>query len=174
MRRGTLQAGHLLLGRPWQFDRRAQHNGYDKYSFTHKHQSIVLRPLSPREVFEDQLRMQKSSEMEREGEEPERKPMHYERKIERKKECKPSAKQNLFATKSDIKRAITEKQPMVLLIHRGTVLNTNMPDLVLPCLVVSLLQDFADVIPKDLPKGLTPIRGIENQIDLVPKATLPS
>ena len=32
-----MQAGHLLLGRPWQFDRRVQHDGFtNKYSFMFK------------------------------------------------------------------------------------------------------------------------------------------
>ena len=31
-----MQAGHLLLGRPWQFDRKVQHDGFtNKYSFVH-------------------------------------------------------------------------------------------------------------------------------------------
>ena len=38
----------------------------------------------------------------------------------------------------------------------------------------SLLRDFADVFPEELPSGLPPIRGIEHQIDLLPGAPLPN
>jgi hypothetical protein len=48
------------------------------------------------------------------------------------------------------------------------------PSLDIPLAVTKLLQDFADVFPKDLPLGLPPIRGIEHQIDLIPGAQLPN
>jgi hypothetical protein len=44
----------------------------------------------------------------------------------------------------------------------------------IPPAITKLLQDFADVFPKDLPPGLPPIRGIEHQIDLIPGAQLPN
>ena len=33
--------------------------------------------------------------------------------------------------------------------------------------VISLLQEFEDIFPKEVPPGLPPIRGIEHQIHLV-------
>ena len=40
--------------------------------------------------------------------------------------------------------------------------------------VKPLLQEYADVFPKELPSRLPPIRGIEHQIDLIPRAALPN
>jgi hypothetical protein len=40
--------------------------------------------------------------------------------------------------------------------------------------IMKLLEEFAYVFPKELPKGLLPIRGIKHQIDLVPGASLPN
>ncbi|WVZ80840.1 hypothetical protein U9M48_028286 [Paspalum notatum var. saurae] len=40
--------------------------------------------------------------------------------------------------------------------------------------ISNLLQEYADVFPKDLPPGLPPLRGIEHQIDLIPGARLPN
>ena len=55
-----MQAGHLLLGRPWQFDRKVQHDGFtNKYSFVHNQRTVTLVPLTPSEVYEDQVRLQK-------------------------------------------------------------------------------------------------------------------
>ncbi|XP_019104879.1 uncharacterized protein LOC109134920 [Beta vulgaris subsp. vulgaris] len=40
--------------------------------------------------------------------------------------------------------------------------------------LTTLLKKYEDVFPDDLPPGLSPIRGIEHAIDLVPGATLPN
>ncbi|KAH9658315.1 Endonuclease [Citrus sinensis] len=40
--------------------------------------------------------------------------------------------------------------------------------------IVTLLQEFDDVFPNEVPNGLPPIRGIEHQIDFVPGATIPN
>ncbi|GKB42957.1 transposon ty3-I gag-pol polyprotein [Tanacetum coccineum] len=43
-----MDACHVLLGRPWQFDRRAICTAYrNTYSFTHNNRRIVLTPLTP-------------------------------------------------------------------------------------------------------------------------------
>ena len=58
-----MQAGHLLLKRPWQFDRKVQHDGFtNKYSFMHNQQIVTLVPLTPSQVYEDQVRLKKESE----------------------------------------------------------------------------------------------------------------
>ncbi|KAL0303447.1 UNVERIFIED_CONTAM: hypothetical protein Sradi_6212800 [Sesamum radiatum] len=38
--------------------------------------------------------------------------------------------------------------------------------------VTFLLQDYEDVFPDETPLGLPPIRGIEHQIDFIPRASL--
>ena len=58
-----MQVGHLLLGRPWQFDRRVKHDGFtNKYSFEFKQRTVTLVPMTPRQVYEDQVRLQQESE----------------------------------------------------------------------------------------------------------------
>ena len=53
-----MEATHILLGRPWQFDRKAFHDGHaNKFTFSFQGKKITLLPLSPREVNEDQLQM---------------------------------------------------------------------------------------------------------------------
>uniref|UniRef100_A0A2N9IT46 CCHC-type domain-containing protein n=1 Tax=Fagus sylvatica TaxID=28930 RepID=A0A2N9IT46_FAGSY len=59
-----MHAGHILLGRPWQYDRRAIHDGFkNMYSFVKEGKTIKLAPLTPSQVYEDQLKL-KSEEFE--------------------------------------------------------------------------------------------------------------
>ena len=61
-----MKASHLLLGRPWQFDKKTSHNGQsNKYSFFHHNKKIVLASLSHSEVREDQKKMREKYEQER-------------------------------------------------------------------------------------------------------------
>ncbi|XP_060210611.1 uncharacterized protein LOC132637556 [Lycium barbarum] len=79
-----MQACHILLGRPWQFDRNTFHNGRkNRYSLELNGKKYTLAPLTPS-------------------------------------------------------------------------------------------QDFDDIFPEDIPKGLKPLRGIEHQIDFVPGAHIPN
>ena len=45
---------HLLLGRPWQFDKGAMHDGRTNYySFKNNDKTFVLRPMTPSQVIAD-------------------------------------------------------------------------------------------------------------------------
>ena len=47
-----MQDGHLLLGQPWQFNRRVKHNGFtNKYLFVFNQRNITLVPLTPKQVL---------------------------------------------------------------------------------------------------------------------------
>ncbi|GKU99786.1 hypothetical protein SLEP1_g12580 [Rubroshorea leprosula] len=49
-----MHAGHLLLGRPWQFDRRFKYDGFTKkYSFVLNQRPITLVPLTSQQDYED-------------------------------------------------------------------------------------------------------------------------
>uniref|UniRef100_A0A2N9EK74 CCHC-type domain-containing protein n=1 Tax=Fagus sylvatica TaxID=28930 RepID=A0A2N9EK74_FAGSY len=49
-----MHAGHILLGRPWQYDRRVTHDGFkNMYSFVKGGKTIKLAPLTPSQEFED-------------------------------------------------------------------------------------------------------------------------
>jgi len=61
-----IEASHLLLQRPWQYDRDVVHNGVtNKFSFVHKGQKVTLTPLSPSEICEDQIKMRVKREQEK-------------------------------------------------------------------------------------------------------------
>jgi hypothetical protein len=52
---------HLLLGRPWQFDKKAKHDGFkNKYTPKKDRKTYMFESLSPKQVYEDQLKLKKS------------------------------------------------------------------------------------------------------------------
>ncbi|KAL4353750.1 hypothetical protein GQ457_06G012420 [Hibiscus cannabinus] len=56
-----MDACHLLLGRSWQYDRRVIHDCFtNRYSFDHEGKKVILAPMSPREVYEDQIHLKAS------------------------------------------------------------------------------------------------------------------
>ncbi|CAL1394800.1 unnamed protein product [Linum trigynum] len=56
-----MQNVHILLGRPWQFDRRVLHDGWENsYTFKHESRKIKLKPLSPDQVFDDLKQMEEN------------------------------------------------------------------------------------------------------------------
>jgi hypothetical protein len=45
-----MHACHILLGRPWLFDRKVQYDGYgNTYSFFYQEKKLVLKPMKVQE-----------------------------------------------------------------------------------------------------------------------------
>jgi len=58
-----MEATYVLLGRPWQYDRKVFHDGFtNKLSLDFHGHKVILKSLSPREVHEDQILMKKKRE----------------------------------------------------------------------------------------------------------------
>ncbi|KAL5801030.1 hypothetical protein ACOSQ3_032662 [Xanthoceras sorbifolium] len=162
-----MNAGHILLGRPWQFDRHVTHDGYtNRYSFVLHKRPITLVPLTPRQVYEDQVRLKDERDVKNESE------SSKEKEVEEKK--RETKQVSFYARDSEIKRALFSNQPMIVLLYKEACFSTNEINSSLPSVVVSLLQDFDEVFPEEMPIGLPPIRGIEHQIDFVPGAPIPN
>jgi hypothetical protein len=51
-----MQACHILLGRPWKFDKDSMHHGrLNQYSFLHHDKKIVLHPMSPETIMHNDV-----------------------------------------------------------------------------------------------------------------------
>ncbi|KAL5743868.1 hypothetical protein ACOSQ2_026984 [Xanthoceras sorbifolium] len=99
-----MNAGHILLGRPWQFDRHVTHDGYtNRYSFVLHKRPITLVPLTPRQVYEDQVRLKDERDVKKESESSKEKEVD-----EKKKE-----------TKQDFDEVFPEEMPIGLPPIRG-------------------------------------------------------
>ncbi|XP_040990923.1 uncharacterized protein LOC121238148, partial [Juglans microcarpa x Juglans regia] len=180
-----MHAGHILLGRPWQYDRRVTHDGFkNMYSFEKEGKRIKLAPLTPSQVYEDQLKLKSESEKEHKrksekesrevAESKEKRVEPLEKKERESSERKGKAKVSFYARESEVKRAFFADRPMIFLVYKESYLTLDETNQFLPSLAVSLLQEFEDVFPDEMPNELPPIRGIEHQIDFVPGAAIPN
>ena len=89
-----MHARHILLGRPWQFDRKVNHDGFkNRYSFVNDTKTITLVPLTPRQVYEDQMKLKKENDLKKNCEAESSKKMMRKRvkgtkRVNRKKRVK--------------------------------------------------------------------------------------
>ncbi|XP_027178009.1 uncharacterized protein LOC113777168 [Coffea eugenioides] len=181
----TEAPSHILLGRPWQFNRSTSHDGRtNTYTFLHKGKKITLAPLIPKQVYEDQMKIQQECEKideRKRVEKHERKERRRFVQNEREKaiygtdhEVKQEEKILLSAKAKDVRRGFLGGRTMLLFYTKVVSNDTNIIDTSLPSSFTKLLQEYEDVFPNDVPSGLPPIRGIEHQIDLIPGAPLPN
>ncbi|XP_071924785.1 uncharacterized protein [Coffea arabica] len=178
-----MQATHIILGRPWQFDKRVIFDGFlNKYSFVHNTKKITLAPLTPQQVHEDQIGLQKEYDMHCDNK---KKNLHETKSkmaepsshkidishsvIEGKKERKSI----MLARTRDVRKALHSNQILLILFCKESLL-TNELGASLPSAIADLLQEYQDVFPEDIPNGLPPLRGIEHQIDFIPGSSLPN
>jgi len=58
-----IHASHFLLGCPWQFDQKAIHDRFrNRFTIVKDGKTITLVPLSPKQVYDDQMKIKKESE----------------------------------------------------------------------------------------------------------------
>ncbi|XP_010451789.1 PREDICTED: uncharacterized protein LOC104733967 [Camelina sativa] len=140
-----MQASHLLLGRPWEFDKMTSHCGHtNQYSFVHENKRICLKSLSPTQVYEMQSKLSKD----------------------------PDA--NFLINASIVRRSLSDSTCQVLLMVFQDVVSTEHEQDAVPSVIKSLLRWYQDIFPEELPHGLPPLRDIEHKINLLPGAQLPN
>ena len=77
-----------------------------------------------------------------------------ENKKESKKNERKKKKQGSFFTKvSDVKDVFYKNQPIFVLLYKEVCFNTNKLNESLPSVVVSLLMEYEDMFPNDVPSG---------------------
>jgi len=135
---------HILLGRPWLFDRKVLHDGYQNtYTLLRDCRKITLAPLAPHQITKSKTKEDpKGGEMLLSLLEPTLLSSHHK--------CKTLKEMILFTTPQD--EAETHLHPVAS----------------------QLLIEFSHVFPKEIPSGLPPHRSIQHHIDLIPGVILPN
>src|SRR3954471_18068153 len=137
-----------------------------------KGKEFVLRPMSPSQVIADKQATHRGENSERANQQKESE--CHKPKLSASTMC-DKKHLVLFATKREM-REVCENPSSVLhyvLLCKDEITKANTSHN-LPLVLSSLLQEFKDVFPDEIPLGLPPLRGIEHQIDLIPGAPLPN
>ncbi|XP_071926154.1 uncharacterized protein [Coffea arabica] len=152
---------------------------------------MVLTPLTPAQVCEDQLKLQRECDLDCQKRkqrtvdpgtcstsicEQSTKGQVSTPSVPRDHALtKPSTrKQNMIIKAKDVRKLANADQPILLMICKHVLLGVVELDKALLSSMVALLQEFMDVLPDEILDGLPPIRGIEHQIDLILGAPLPN
>ncbi|XP_068480866.1 uncharacterized protein [Phaseolus vulgaris] len=141
-----MEATHILLGRPWQFDTKAIHDGFtNKISFMQNNKKIILKPLSPREVCEDQIKLR-------------------EKRVQEKREMSETPKQSKSET---LKKSETHERKMsgLLKVNEVKKLLLSSKPLYLPyCKDNTLVADHSNQI-NFLPSVDSVLQEIQTQVE---------
>ena len=139
-----MDACHILLVRPWLFDHRVIHDGYQNtYTVLKNGKDITLAPSVPRQITKPKTKAEpKRGEM-----------LLYLFEL------------TLLASHCEFK---TLKE-MILFTPLENETETPFHPVAL-----QLLQEFSNVFPEETPFGQPPQRSIQLHINLIPKAILPN
>ena len=144
-----MHATHIILGQRWQYDRQVSFEGMsNKYSFMYKDRKITLAPLSPKLVRADQESLQKEFELKSERKKKEIRAKKNENKKaivnsaseERKRKDGKNKEKHLMLVKAkQVKRILSERQPLLVLVCNEVGLSNddtfaNFPSIVVPIL----------------------------------------
>ncbi|KAL5569941.1 hypothetical protein UlMin_026516 [Ulmus minor] len=132
-----MDACHMLLGRPWQYDKGAIYDGRkNTYEFTWADRKITLLPTIRSTSFET--------------------PQQPTMIIKQPRVFYTHMLQN-HATWIVINKGFESQKP-----------SSNDPD------ITNLLQQFADLSPRELPASLPPLHNVQHQIDFILGSALPN
>lgn len=118
-----MSASHVLLGRPWQFDRDVVHDGRgNTYSISKDGKCALLTALSPSQVVQDQLAISKAT------------------------------KESLFANKEEVEHALKANEIIYLLIVKEIFDGDGTVHPKLEEILEEFLNIFLEELPKELPQ----------------------
>ena len=123
-----MQASHLLLGRPWEYDRTTNHDGRsNKYKLVKNGKSYTLAPLPPSKIHKYQQQFTEKM-IEWENQQKAHRKMHKPEPTKGKSELIPSnkvKKGNFYASMRDVDRALNNKCMLILLYFKEALVTTN-------------------------------------------------
>lgn len=140
-----MDISHLILGCPWEFDRKIIHDGArNTYSFIWETHQIVLVPTPPTAPATPAT--------------PSAAPSNLSKTL-------------LCSYSNFVKELRTEGHVFSLIPSEK---KKHVPSTSPPPSLLTVLDEFSYVFPAELPDGLPPLRDIQHHIDLISGATLPN
>jgi len=102
---------HLLLGHPWQYDRRVTHDGFtNRHTFENDGRKVTLMLLTLKQVYEDQIQLEKAI-VEQQNKKAKRKEKEKENeRKEKESERKEKEKENERKEKESERKEVKEKK----------------------------------------------------------------
>jgi hypothetical protein len=176
-----MQACHILVCRPWQFNKDFMHHGQlNQYSFLHHDKKIVLHPMSHEAIMHNDVpaaRKTKSHDhaeivnhvAAKDGVKHEK--THTNSVASKKSDITLKGGSSL-STKSEVNELLASNSVSYALICKDALISLHDLQQSLPPIVDDILSEYADVFPSEVSAGLPPLRGIEHQIDLIMGASL--
>ena len=144
-----MDACHIILRRPWQFDRDTTHRGKaNTYGFQFRDRTVTLVPTK------EQLEASHSA-----SNTPSILPKN------------PTPKMLLILPKAEFESELEKADALWASVAVPATVSSQSS---VPPAFTSLLTSFSDVFPEELPTELPPLRDIQHHIDLVPNAVLPN
>ena len=138
-----MHASHLLLGRPCQYNRKVKHDGFqNRYSFFMEGTPITLVPLSPRQVYKDQVKIKKEARINCENE-------SSKKVVERESDQKKVSEKNMSGKEKEGEE----------IKYKKICFTTNDINPFLPNVDVSSLQGFEEEFAKIIHNTMAKIRG---------------
>jgi hypothetical protein len=161
-----MQAYHILLGRPWQFDKDSMHHGrLNQYSFLHHDKKIVLHPMSPEAIMHDDVAATRKTKFHdlakvtnpiaaKDGVKHEKIHSNFvaskKSEITLKGDC-------LLSSKSEVNELLASNSVSYGLICKDAWISLHDMQQSLPPIVANILQEYADIFPCEVPAGLPPL-----------------
>ena len=141
-----MEACHILLGRPWQFDTDCRHHGRsNQYSLIHHDKKLVLLPMSPEAIVRDDIA--KAAKDKTENTKIVESAASKKDEIRLKGHC-------LLATKSEINELIASTSVAYALVCKDALISLHDMQQSLSPAVAIILQEYSDVFPSEILAGL--------------------
>jgi hypothetical protein len=150
-----MQACHILLVSPCQFDKDSMHHDrLNQYSFLHHDTKIMLHPMSPEAIMHNDHAEIANHIAAMDGVKYEK--THTNSVANKKSEITLKGG-CLLSTKSEVNELLASNYVSYALICKDALISLHDLQQSLPPIVADILQEYADVFPSEVPAGLPPL-----------------